>query len=290
MTNFNRSLAIPFLCLAVMGGLSACQKQSQTSYDSLPQVDMILTHEIPVDRTVKDLAFIPNDVAHWLGRVVLLDENGHLFSTDIEGATPQPIGKGTYQDIIGLQRDKTTGVLIALNNEGKIEAYEESDNQGHFKPLTIRGHVPALTRLCHSATPATDRIEAQTEKNGLITLLIKPEKDRIKVLKQTLQTNADCPKLRKINYLHPKKTLLFLAENGDTQTGKTRIIIKDGLVLPGIKNIRAVVPTTSNFGRTYSDGVIAIIDNDKKRIGFIALDYANKQMAKAHPTLPKVDQ
>ncbi|HHI88531.1 MAG TPA: hypothetical protein ENK01_01140, partial [Hellea balneolensis] len=151
----------PILAMAlllILPGLSACQKTNAPSSQDLPQVSMVLTHEIATDLDITDITFIPNTLAHWLGKIALLDKQGRLFVTDIEGGKVVPVGTHTYRDMVGLLRPKAPGLLFALNTNGQIEAFREDDEDGRFHPLKVVSDSLELKQFCHPATLATDQI------------------------------------------------------------------------------------------------------------------------------------
>ena len=118
--------------------MTSCTKPTEATKE-LPIVEMVATHAFDTKTQITALTFIPNNVAPWLGRIIMLDENQHLFSTDIEGRTPLAVNSKTYTDIAGLFRKNAAGVFLAIGENGKLEAFIQSDDAGNFKSLPISG-------------------------------------------------------------------------------------------------------------------------------------------------------
>ena len=150
----------------------------------LPTIDMVATHAIDLDTSISQLTFVPNSVAPWLGRIIIRDDDGFLFSTDIEGREPKPVGTGKYIDIFGLAREAAPGVFLTITEDNKIEAYIESDDIGNFSPMIYSGERIDAKGFCLSHTAATKAAKILTVNNEFKNISISIED---KHLEQTIR-------------------------------------------------------------------------------------------------------
>ena len=314
-------LSVPFLLIT----LPACSDKSEQStpqsnaasiVKDIVTIDMVATSSIDTEVPVAQLTFVPNSVAPWLGRIILLDETGHLYSTDINGHTPKPVGTGTYIDIFGLARDKAAGVFLAITKDNKIQAFIESDDDGNFSPMIYSGEDIDAKGFCLALSPSDKHAKVLTNKSKYQYLDLTINGN---ALSQTKSKTSKAPKntvdcamestLGNTNWFSQtvkkgqKKTHrgaarlqvneivqyfaqpyaaqgLYLSSPQDNNP--FNIIIKNGLSIRGLNHVKYITSTKSNYGAGgYNTGVLALVDADANRIVFISLSYAERQLMKA---------
>ena len=304
-------------------GLSACSGKSDdkatiVETQDLPTIDMVATHAIDLDMSVAQLTFVPNSVAPWLGRIILLDDNGRLYSTDIEGREPKPVGSGKYIDIFGLAREAAPGVFLAINTDNHIEAFIESDNDGNFSPMIYSGEDIDAKLLCIAFAPAKSSAQILDASNFINTTELSLIDNVIQL--ETIDSFTFGAKIYDCSYDvlnygvktkyetvlrskdEPRSGIGFVGTTGAQEyflvslnklTGLSainivgevdslQIKIKNGLSVRGLEHVKYVASTQSNYGGgAYADGVLALVDKDENRIVFISLGYAERQLLKA---------
>jgi len=313
--------------LALAAALSICalpactdkSDQSNTVVESkdMQTIDMVATHAIDTEVSVAQLTFVPNSVAPWLGRVILLDDAGHLYSTDIEGRAPKPVGSGTYIDIFGLAREKAAGVFLAITADNKIEAFIESDDDGNFSPMIYSGDSIDAKGFCWAMAPAASSARVLSKRNEADKIALTIYDNRVEVIitgSEQLPKNAsDCSynildynvRIVQSNFtgnshepktgngftgklgenhsiLIPGEPSGLVAINTGGEVDGFQINIKNGLSVGGVEHVKYITSTKSNYGAGgYNTGVLALVDADANRIVFISLSYAERQLMKA---------
>ncbi|PHQ60847.1 MAG: hypothetical protein COC03_00395 [Robiginitomaculum sp.] len=190
-----KKLTLLFTAAVLTYGLVACSDKSTDApalieTNELPSIDMVATHAIDLDISVAQLTFVPNNTAPWLGRIILMDEAGHLYSTDIEGRDPKPVGSGKYIDIFGLSREAAPGVFLAITGNKKIEAFIESDNEGNFSPMIYSGENIDAQGFClaQDTTTKTAKILTTNSEFKRISINIEDKHLEQKILEPDLGT------------------------------------------------------------------------------------------------------
>jgi len=294
------------LTAALLGcGLVACSdKQSETpaiiETKELPTIDMVATHAIDLDISVSQLTFVPNSAAPWLGRIILLDEEGYLYSTDIEGRAPKPVGKGKYIDIFGLAREAAPGVFLGITANNTIEAFIESDDIGNFSPMIYSGADIAIQTFCQKNNSINTPITVLTLGGKYKTIKLNiTDKTVAQEVSDTITPANQSP-----SCLSQHATLGHNQGNFNVVTGKPSglhlyqitpsdqkydVRVNNGLSVRGADRIKYVASTTSNYsGGAYAKGVLALVDADENRIVFISMSYAERQLLKAITPLKDV--
>lgn len=290
-----KKLTLLLAAAILTASLSACSGKSDNNptiseTKDIPTIEMVATHAIDLDFPVSQLTFVPNSVAPWLGRIILLGEDGHLFSTDIEGRDPKPVGSGKFIDIFGLAREAAPGVFLAINTENKIEAFIESSDDGDFSPMIYAGEDLANVAFCESDTPTRNSTRVLTTKGELKSLEFIIDGNHVQQLVKASTKAARKTKACKIDTKTPRpygfsantKSHTLSAISSNTGAAINTIKIKNGLSIRGLNRIKYVAATQSNYGGgAYADGVLALVDKDENRIVFISLSYAERQLLKA---------
>ncbi|MCF6221192.1 MAG: hypothetical protein L3J65_08780 [Robiginitomaculum sp.] len=268
---------------------------------TLPIIDIVATHAVVLDISVAKLTFVPNSVAPWLGRIILLDDDGHLYSTDIEGRDPKPIGTGKYIDIFGLAREAAPGVFLAINTDNNIEAFIEADNDGNFSPMVYSGETVKARAFCAQKQPAESQISFLTSYGEYMTLGLNISDNHLSQEILSARPNPRKPNVCKFGF--PAISLGsrdFAIQKGDISSlfisysppmrpnqklpvlESYRANINNGLSVRGLEHVKFIATTQSNYGGgAYADGVLALVDRDESRIVFISLSYAERKLSEA---------
>jgi hypothetical protein len=291
-----------FTAAIMISGLGACSDKSADTPIALetkevPTIDMVATHDIALDISVSQLTFVPNSVAPWLGRIIVLDDNGRLYSTDIEGRDPKPIShsgsSSKYIDIFGLAREAAPGVFLAITEDNKIEAFIEADDIGNFSPMIYSGEKIASQAFCLKKRSINNEITVLTKTGEFKTLnLVISENTMRQEVSNTRPSQETSP--------HCQLHYAPIAQNAgnynvakgeqsgikihkyDPAEQEFLVNITNGLSVRGAKHIKFIATTQSNYGGgAYADGVLALVDADEQRIVFISLSYAEGQLMKA---------
>lgn len=276
------------LLASALSTLQACSADNPMNMDTAIPVTMVATHAFDTDTQITSVAFVPNNVAPWLGRLILLDDAGHLFSTDIEGRTAIALAPKKYLDIFGLSLDNAAGVFLAINNNNDLEAFLESDDKGNFTPMAYSGQPLKVSAFCMSATPSSGGTRVLTADGEIVELMISINQN---VAEQTLgkthkndktrgacHTNTDAnPKIwlqtirrstpEAFNPLakttNPVKTLTgtfgptrfmsaldgkLVSEDIQNPDILYTIIVGNGLSIKGIEKVNSLTATTANYG------------------------------------------
>jgi hypothetical protein len=167
MTRFTHFALFPALLLA------ACTSNSGKSVDlsQIPALSINATHAIDLDQSARGLSFVPNNVAPWLGRLILQNTDSSLSSTDIEGRPAQKVSNLDHSDTFGLARENQSGVFLAVNNKNNdLDAFIESDDQGNFTPLSYSGNSLSPNVFCLTGNAAQDSASLLTNDDKIVTL------------------------------------------------------------------------------------------------------------------------
>lgn len=287
-----RTLAFIITVIALAIVLTACNRNITLAPEDLPVIDLVATHDFEIDIPVARLTFVPNSAAPWLGRVMLLSEDGKIYSTDIEGRDPKPVGRGKYIDIFGLARENAQGVFLAINKNNGIEAFIESDNDGNFSPMIYVGETISATMFCPDI--ASEK-QATIEKQAVI--VVTPEDKKIdlgfeisdsKVAQSIRNRIADtygeavCRGSASYPFLMKDGNILMLdpVNQGDGYL----VNINDGLSIRGLNAANFIATTKASFGGVFSGGVVAMGDANDQRLVFISFDYIERKLEVAEET------
>ena len=287
-------------------GLVACSDKSTDApalieTKELPTIDMVATHAIDLDISVSQLTFVPNSTAPWLGRIILMDEAGHLYSTDIEGRDPKPVGSGTYIDIFGLARENAAGVFLAITGNKKIEAFIKSDDDGNFSPMIYSGeNIDALSfDLISNNNGNSIKILDNRGKFYTVKIVINSKVLEATIIHSAKSITDETSRGTNVasvgsdisgkyfsvitnTFGKSDKNGLIISPLWPTDPLMFKANIKNGLSVHGVDNIKYVASTTSNYGGgAYADGVLALVDAHEDRIVFISMSYAERQLLKA---------
>ncbi|PHR61442.1 MAG: hypothetical protein COA43_03595 [Robiginitomaculum sp.] len=200
--------------------LYACADNSDENAEPQMKISMVTTHAFDTDMQVQSLSYVPNNVAPWLGRVILMGTDGKIFSTDIEGRSPIAIDTNTYRDTLGLSRDNAPGVFLAVTEDNKLVSFVESDDDGSFTPITVTAPLLAPLVFCQSTEPAKNSLKLLMTANKIVSLSVEVKDDLVEILSQDSQS---IPK-NTIACVFSGDTLTVLIQNAKSQSAVKTLI------------------------------------------------------------------
>ncbi len=273
-----------------MLALTACSDDKlavKTDAKSHP-LPLVATYAFDTKAPIKTLAFVPNDTAPWLGRLILMTDAGHLISTTIEGDDFVSVSQKTYTDVFGLSRSKSAGIVVAINETGGLEAFIESDDKGGFSAMTYSGASLHAKSFCRFASPDQGTLRIM-DTNGKVHNLSFTAKGN--VIEQKIDiTSPDANCATNANFVYGSNDSAYIVTNingsahlnvDGEQPGYT-LNIADGLSIRGLDKTSNIIATRKNYGgAAFKDGVVAFIDSNEPRIVFLSLDYLASKAAEA---------
>lgn len=136
-------------------------------------LELVSTHDIDISSKTRIIAFSPNNVASWLGKVAMLSQDGALYVSGPDAQSLKLIGSD-YRDVIGVRRDNAPALFITLSNSGSLDAYIESDDVGNFAPIrTITGPQLDIKAFCRGPHSPTTQLFALTQDDRIIAVPIE---------------------------------------------------------------------------------------------------------------------
>ena len=176
MTRFVHLISLPVLLMA------ACTSNAGKPVDlsKVPTLDISATHAIAIEQSAGGLSFVPNNVAPWLGRIILLNTDSSLSSTDIEGRAAQSVTVENKSDVFGLARVNQSGVFLVKNeNTDEIGAFFESDDKGNFAPMSYSGSALPIAAFCTTDSARANSASVLTADGQIaeLSLAIVPDEN-----------------------------------------------------------------------------------------------------------------
>jgi len=267
--------------------LASCQSDDKTpksrSTEAAADISLRATTDIITPSPIKAASFVPNSVASWLGHIILLDDKGALHRATTDSAKTEIVALGKYTDVMGLAREKKSGVFLALTSRGDVKAFVQSDDEGNFMPIAVSQDTYSIERFCASADPTGDRVWAQTAKGDRVFSIDIFEDTSLSINEAT--SEADETNLCKANSalnLGPDYTLKPNNESAHLTLSKGEkdlsAEITNGLSIGGIETAGFVTVTNANMGSVFNEGVILVADENQGRLVLISLAYALKEL------------
>lgn len=266
----------------------SCQSDNETPHKtaSVKPADFTLraTSDIQTPSPIKAATFVPNSVASWLGHIILLDDKGTLHRATTDSAETEVVALGRYADVIGLAREKKSGVFLALTPQGQIKAFVQSDNEGNFSPLALSQGEYTFKRFCASSAPTSDRIWAETSSGDARVFAADIFEDT------SLSFNETDAESDEVNLCDADATLelgagyILNPDNGSehlTLSANDKdiaVAITNGLSIGGIKTSGFVTTTSANMGSVFNEGVLLVADEAESRLVLISRGYAIKEL------------
>ena len=255
--------------------LTACNSGDEASKAASPgsQSDLTLraTSDIKTAAPIKAATFVPNSVATWLGHIILLDKQGKLHRATTDSAETAPVALGKYADVIGLKRDKKSGVFLALTPQGDIKAFVQTDDAGNFGPMAVSHGGQTFERFCATAEPRENMIWAKTASKASQKLTIEIFEDSSLTLMAAESTGEETDPCSANNQL--SLTQDYTLKPSAKANGLT-----NGLSIGGINDAGLVTVTTTNMGSVFNQGVVLVAEENENRLVLISRDYILKEL------------
>ena len=246
------------------------------------------TYAFDTKAPIKTLAFVPNDTAPWLGRLILVTDAGHLISTTIEGDDFVDVSQETYTDVFGLNRTKAAGIVIAINEAGGLEAFIESDDKGGFSAMTYSGASLHAKHFCRFASPDQGKLRLMDINDKVHSLSFIAKGNVIEQKVDITGPDASCATNASFIYGSNDSAYILTNVDGsahlnvDGEQSRYTLSIADGLSIRGTDKTSNIIATRKNYGgAAFKDGVVAFIDSNEPRIVFLSLDYLASKAAEA---------
>jgi hypothetical protein len=283
-----RLLRYTVLAAALFG--AACQSGDEASKSKTDKgaaaadITLRATSDIRTPSPIKAATFVPNSVASWLGHIILLDKNGKLHRATTDSLETEVVALGRYADVIGLAREKKSGVFLALTPQGQIKAFVQSDNEGNFSPLAVSQNLQIFDRFCASAAPSGSLIWAETQSGQSTKIAVEVFEDSSVTLSNAAIAEEDIDHCEANNTLNLGKDY-SVSVDGDgsrltlTADNKNMTMdVMDGLSIRGVKNAGFVTVTSANMGSVFNEGVVLIAEEKEGRLVLISRAYAVKEL------------
>jgi len=278
----------PIIFVAIFG-FSACQSDDKAAVssasDDMADITLRATSDIQTPSPIKAASFVPNSVASWLGHIILLDEKGTLHRATTDSAETDVVALGKYADVIGLARDKKSGVFLALTPQGQIKAFVQTDDEGNFGPMAVSMGNNVIEQFCASTTPNQDIIWVKTTAGTPLKLSIETFEDSSVTLNEAEAAKDEFNPCSANNVLSLNEDYTIKsdsASNGLSLTSDTKTMtvdIANGLSIGQVKNAGFVTVTNTNMGSVYNEGVLLIAEKDEGRVVLISRAYALKEIS-----------
>ncbi|MEP3891765.1 MAG: hypothetical protein ABJN69_15010 [Hellea sp.] len=267
---------------------AACQNGNETPNDKadVKSADFTLraTSDIRTPSPIKAATFVPNSVASWLGHIILLDKKGTLHRATTDSAETEVVALGRYADVIGIAREKKSGVFLALTPQGQIKAFVQSDNEGNFSPLAVSQGEQTFERFCALAAPSGSTIWARTTSRSSQKLNIDIFEDTSVTLSKANVTEDETDPCEANNALNLSGGLAVKPDSSSnglilvSDKKNMTMQVENGLSIGGVKDAGFVTVTSANMGSVYNEGVLLIAEKHEGRLVLISRGYAIKEL------------
>jgi len=272
--------------------LAACQNGEDTQKTGAMQatqspadITLRATSDIQTPSPIKAASFVPNSVATWLGHIILLDEKGILHRATTDSADTDIVALGKYADVMGLAREKQSGVFLALTPQGQIKAFVQTDDEGNFGPMAVSMGNFSVKRFCATATPSQDFIWARTTEEKSQKFTVETFKDTSVTLNKIAPDDGELDPCTANNALSLTETYAIKPESAGnglilSSDKKTmRVGITNGLSIGQVENAGFVTVTNANMGSVYNEGLLLVAEKEEGRLVLISRAYALKEIA-----------
>lgn len=273
----NIALGLSVLALIACGNAGTEESAENIYIDVTPDISVAATSAFYTDTIIKDVTFVPNDVASWLGKAILLDRDGALYRTSIASPKTELIAKGPYTDIVGFDRPGEAGVFLATKPDNTLHLFIEADDEGSFKRVDVI-HKPNWRSFCQTSPAENMLFQAIAQKKGPEQYRLSQNADgEFYISRDSDASTTECtPNISRLE--SDKKIHLTVNPTGPhlllTHNDVSKVIeVKNGLSIAGITNPGLVAATHTPMGGAFSDGVVLVADSNAPRVVIIARDY-----------------
>jgi hypothetical protein len=184
----NLIMALPYAFAVTL--LIGCTPGGNSGTKEPLHMDILATHAFDTPVKVSSFSTIANDVAPWLGRIIVLGTDGSLYSTNIEGRDFKQVAKKGFRNVAELPRTKSAGMFLAISDLGSLAAFVESDDEGNFKQLTYSGESLEPVAFCEMSQQETNQSTVLTKDGQIHTLSFSLSGN---VVEQTITQSTQAP-------------------------------------------------------------------------------------------------
>lgn len=256
--------------------LTSCQNTIDSTKN--PKIlDVSSTSEIYTTEPIDKISFVPNNVASWLGHLIMIDTKGSIFRASTSDRIAKLVSAGSYMDVIGTALKNKSGLFFTINNQGVIEAFIETTNSGDFTFLENLSGPDGFMKFCK--TTRSDSKIIAIKNNGKFFQIIYDinEKDRslITTEKEIKSSVSNCLTSKDVNLLGEYNLTLNdkLLELNGKKNNSIKLKISDGLSIRGTNYPSGVHLTNQNMGSVFNKGLIAVTLENESRVILLSLEY-----------------
>ena len=265
---------IKYVTVAII--LTSCQN----TIDSIknPKIlEVSSTSEIYTTEPIDKISFVSNNVATWLGHLIMIDTTGSIFRASASDRVAKLVSAGRYKDVIGTSLKNKSGLFFAINNQGVIESFIETTNSGDFTFLENISEPDGFIKFCK--TTRSDSKIIAIKNNGKFFQIIYDinEKDRslITTEKEIKSSVSNCLTSKDVILLGEYNLTLNdkLLELNGKKNNSIKLKISDGLSIRGTNYPSGVHLTNQNMGSVFNKGLIAVTLENESRVILLSLEY-----------------
>lgn len=238
------------------------------------------TNDFETPSKVTKATFVPNIIAGWATQLVMIDETGALLRTQMDRPVPEKFSDGPFTDIQGFGRKGQPGILLALSEIGRLQAFIEVSDDGDLKRIPVSQPNIAVKAFCQTSDFTAPTLQIQSAKGKTVSLDISVENNTQLILslsKDNKAPKSSCAKdsvpldasLNKSLTPNPTGPHLIFKSGPETNV----LEISDGLSIQGIADPDIIAITDANLGSTFNKGALLVTDANSNRIVLIARDY-----------------
>ena len=265
---------IKYVTVAII--LTSCQNTIDSI--KIPKIlEVSSTSEIYTTEPIDKISFVSNNVATWLGHLIMIDTTGSIFRASASDRVAKLVSAGRYKDVIGTSLKNKSGLFFAINNQGVIESFIETTNSGDFTFLENISEPDGFIKFCK--TTRSDSKIIAIKNNGKFFQIIYDinEKDRslITTEKEIKSSVSNCLTSKDVILLGEYNLTLNdkLLELNGNKNNIIRLKISDGLSIRGTNYPSGVHLTNQNMGSVFNKGLIAVTLENESRVILLSLEY-----------------
>ena len=260
--------------------LASCQNTMDTT-KTQKLLEVSSTSEIYSTKPIEEISFVPNNVASWLGHLIMIDKTGSILRANASDRTTKLVATGSYKDVIGTSLKNKSGLFFAINNQGVIEAFTETTNSGDFTFLENINALDGFIKFCETPR-SNNKIIAIKNNRKIFNITYRINEKEMSII--TTETEIEfpassCLTSKSVNLLGKYNLTLndkLLELNGD-QNGRIILKITNGLSIKGTNYPSGVYLTNQNMGSVFNKGLIAVTLEEESRIILLSLKHIENE-------------
>ena len=248
------------------------------------KLDISSTSEILTNAPISEVTFVPNNIATWLGHLIMIDKTGSIIRASTSDRTAKLITEDSYIDVIGTALNNQSGVFFAINNQGVIVSFIEITNAGDFAPLKNKNAPKDFIKFCKNPRSTNSIIAIKNNGQSYQINYNINEKTKSIITTETKIKSSPVSCLAKIKVNLLDEYNLTLNEGllllNDNQRNLITLTISDGLSIKGTINPAGIYLVDHNMGSVFNEGLIAVSIKEENRIILLSLNYVKNEVIK----------